>query len=205
VGLDETAADWVLFLDDDVIPNADLLTHYVAAIERKGAQYDGFVGLTQLPDDNDNGVFHTAVHLSGVSFFWTCAINNATTPWGVTANFLFNRSCSMHKLAMSIASTDDILPINASRLVRNNTKLRFDPAFIKTGGGEDIDFCLLLRTLPMCSVPLAVCCHLWWNKGNRCYDHFYKWAMGDSLLIDKHPQHMYYNYPNVVECYFLSV
>lgn len=198
VGLDETAADWVLFLDDDVEPSGDLLTHYVAAIERSGAKYDGFVGLTKLPDDEQNGLFHTAVHLSGVSFFWTCAVNNTTTPWGVTANFLFSRSCSVHKVG-----ADDRLHINGRAVARNNMKLRFDPAFIKTGGGEDIDFCLLLRAFPMCSVPLAVCCHPWWNRGHRCYDHFYKWAVGDSLLIDKHSQHMYYNYPNVVECSFL--
>jgi glycosyltransferase involved in cell wall biosynthesis len=32
VGLDESAADWVLFLDDDVVPEYDLLQHYVDAI-----------------------------------------------------------------------------------------------------------------------------------------------------------------------------
>lgn len=32
-------------------------------------------------------------------------------------------------------------------------------------------------------------CHSWWNKGNCC-----------TLRIDKHPQHLNYNYSNVVKC-----
>eukprot|EP01038_Epipyxis_sp_PR26KG_P007073 gene7073-9653_t len=46
VGLEESAADWVLFLDDDVIPEEDLLSVYIEAIKQYGDQFNGFVGMT---------------------------------------------------------------------------------------------------------------------------------------------------------------
>lgn len=200
VGLEETSADWVLFLDDDVVPGENLLHHYMQSVEENGLAYDGFVGVTELPSDRQNGVFGTAVHLSGVSFFWTRAAESGTTPWGITANLLFNRSGSCHNLQHP--------PIGGANERGHNVDLRFDSAFIKTGGGEDIDFCLRLgkNTLQgtdtlyaMKCVPEAKCRHPWWHGGARCYGHFFRWAYGDSLLIDKYPHLSYYNFPNVVE------
>lgn len=194
VGLNEASSDWVLFLDDDVVPDHQLLYEYMKAVEEYGSSYDGFVGVTHLPDDSSNGLFATAVHLSGVSFFWTCASQKETTPWGITANFLFHRTCSNHNLP-----PPNPVPRISSKEWGNNTRVRFDDTFIKTGGGEDIDFCLRLCRQPMKCVPGAICHHPWWRSGQRCYEHFYGWAYGDSLLIDKHPHFSYYNYPNVVE------
>jgi glycosyltransferase involved in cell wall biosynthesis len=191
VGLNETTADWVLFLDDDVVPRHDLLKHYSDVILKDGVNYDGFVGVTRLPDDETNSVFGAGVHLSCVSFFWTCSEKNDTTPWGVTANFLFNRTCSNRRQ-----------PVGASE---HNMNLRFDSDFIKTGGGEDIHFCIHLCKQPMKCVPLAICDHPWWNNGNRCYVHFYRWAIGDSLLIDKLPQFSYYNFANVIDFSYLMI
>jgi GT2 family glycosyltransferase len=68
VGLDESSSDWVLFLDDDIIPDSQLLHAYVDAMSKYGAKYDGFVGVTVLPEEPY--MYPTAVHLSGVSFFW---------------------------------------------------------------------------------------------------------------------------------------
>jgi len=68
VGLDESSSDWVLFLDDDIIPDSQLLHAYVDAMSKYGAKYDGFVGVTILPEEPY--MYPTAVHLSGVSFFW---------------------------------------------------------------------------------------------------------------------------------------
>ena len=127
------------------------------------------------------------------------------SPWGITANLLFNRSCNMHNMIPdgNMDNSDDNGyngNLNSS-LLSDNMDLRFDDAFIKTGGGEDIDFCLKLRKQPLKCVVTAVCHHPWWNNGNRCYSHFYNWAIGDSLLIDKYPHFTYRNWPNVVECF----
>ena len=47
VGLDESSSDWVLFLDDDVIPDNQLLYAYVDAMTKHGTKY-GFVGMWPL-------------------------------------------------------------------------------------------------------------------------------------------------------------
>ena len=207
VGLDESSSDWVLFIDDDIIPDSQLLHAYVDSMSKYGAKYDGFVGVTVLPEEPY--MYPTAVHLSGVSFFWTCALKMEHSPWGITANLLINRSCSMHNM---ICDSEHDIDNNGCcndgdesyDSLSSNMKVRFDDAFIKTGGGEDIDFCLKLRKQPLKCVASAVCHHPWWNNGNRCYSHFYRWAVGDSLLIDKYPHFAYRNWPNVVEFMSLS-
>ncbi len=178
VGLSESAADWVVFLDDDVIPNSDLLDAYCKAIQAHSESFDGFVGTTILPDEPR--VFPTAVHLSDITYFWDIATKRRTSPWAITANMAVRHSGS-------------------------NAKLRFDLAFIKTGGGEDIDYCLQLNKWPMLAVPQAICLHPWWNQGRRTYRHFYRWAVGDSVLIDKYPRLSYMSYPNVIEFGLIGV
>lgn len=86
-----------------------------------------------------------------------------------------------------------------ANLVVRNSAIRFDPEFIKTGGGEDIDYCLQLKRYPLISVPEAIATHPWWSDGNRTYGHFYRWAIGDSLLMDKYPHLTYRIAPNVWE------
>eukprot|EP01038_Epipyxis_sp_PR26KG_P007072 gene7072-9652_t len=103
-------------------------------------------------------------------------------PWGITANLLIRH-----------------------RSNSSNKRIRFDLAFIKTGGGEDIDFCLQLNIWPLKAVANAVCFHPWWNNGARTYDHFYRWAYGDSLLINKYTNHTYFNFPNVIETIFFRI
>jgi hypothetical protein len=160
--MNESAADWVLFLDDDVVPDRNIVEAYKNAILAHGDQFDGFVGSTVLPTEEN--IFPTAVHLSDVSYFWTIADKMDAVPWGVTANLA---------------------------LIHAGRELRFDVDFIKTGGGEDIDIALRLEKWPLKSVPEAKCIHPWWNEGSRTYHHFYNWAVGDSLLIDKFPRFTY--------------
>jgi hypothetical protein len=115
-------------------------------------------------------VFPNAVHLSDVTYFWDIATKMKKSPWGITAN-----------------------------MAVKNSRLRFDTRFIKTGGGEDIDYCLQLQKWPLLCVPNAKVIHPWWHGGDRCYGHFYRWAVGDSNLIDKYPKLTYRNWPNVWE------
>jgi hypothetical protein len=111
--------------------------------------------------------------LSYITFFWTVASRQEIAPWGVTANLCVRR-----------------------------TATRFHPDFIKTGGGEDIAFCIdtVTRTgLPMLTAPKAEVLHPWWNEGHPDPMHFFKWTQGDGLLPDKYPQYRYSNFPNIVE------
>jgi glycosyltransferase involved in cell wall biosynthesis len=93
VGMDESAAEYVLFLDDDVIPNMDIVDHYVAAVRQHGDKFDGYVGYSDLPAE-PHKVFPTAVHFSGVSFFWRAAQKMELMPWGITANLFVRRANS---------------------------------------------------------------------------------------------------------------
>eukprot|EP00198_Chlamydomonas_reinhardtii_P006894 XP_001696230.1 predicted protein [Chlamydomonas reinhardtii] len=109
---------WVL-LDDDVVPGPGLVEAYVRAAARN-KQALGFVGPTRLPAAGS--AWAHAVHMSDVAFFWGAPASGLVgrrpdgtvwLPWCVTAN-----------------------------MAVRNTHHRFDPRFPRTGGGEDIDFCL---------------------------------------------------------------
>ena len=181
-GLAESAADWVLFLDDDVVPDPDILAAYAAAI-RLHPRATGFVGHSRLPPPTNSR--QAGVHLAGVAFFWGIARANpqhTELPWGVTANLCVRR------------------PPPGT--------LEFDEAFPKTGGGEDIDFCLRLRELVRCTVadsegfvaaPAAVVTHPWWDGGRPALSHFSGWAGGDGYLIDVFPALTYRNLPDLCE------
>jgi GT2 family glycosyltransferase len=170
VGMDESAAEFILFLDDDVIPEANVIDEYVLAVQQHGDNHDGFVGFSDLPEMLGR-VFPTAVHFSGVSFFWRAAQKMELMPWGITANLFVRRAESP----------------------------RFDVRYIKTGGGEDIDFCLKLKRQPLRAVPRAVVVHPWWDNGARCYWHFFNWAQSDGMLQDVYPHLCYRNFPDAME------
>jgi GT2 family glycosyltransferase len=70
-GLAESTADWVLFLDDDVIPDADILQQYCAAIQKHGDTALGFIGLTKLHAPHD--VHTAATIMSGLPFVFNFA------------------------------------------------------------------------------------------------------------------------------------
>ena len=173
-GLDESSADWVIFIDDDVDPDPTIIAEYAASIREHGDRAAGFVGLTRLPRPTTERA--AAVDMSYLTHFWGVARlpdGGELAPWGVTANVCARR-----------------------------TDVRFDLCFPKTGGGEDIDF--LLRTVretgrPLLKAPRAQATHPWWNGGNPPLGRFYGWAVGDALLIGCHPEHSFRSWPNAWE------
>ena len=70
LGLEESAAEWVHFLDDDIVPDVNLLKN-AGAIIRAHPKAAGFVGITAFP--LANSIFTTAVHLAGLTNFWDLA------------------------------------------------------------------------------------------------------------------------------------
>ncbi|CDO74187.1 Glycosyltransferase Family 2 protein [Trametes cinnabarina] len=184
-GLQESAAEWVHFLDDDVTPDEDLLVEAEKAI-RAHPKAAGFVGGAQFPSADK--VFTTAIHLAGVTYFWNIAEKiEFDVPWGVTANLI------------------------ARRNVLDN--VQFDLQFPKTGGGEDIDFCRKKREFsiahggePFWAAPTVRVTHPWWYCGRRSYWRFYMWSKGDGGLVKLYPKHCYRDaFPNGAECLLLSV
>ncbi|GAQ83776.1 hypothetical protein KFL_001610170 [Klebsormidium nitens] len=167
-GLSESSADWVLFLDDDVIPDADLLQHFADAIRARGHETDGFVGMVEMPRPVNR--FTRAVGISHLTYWYDVSRKMERVSWGTTANLAVRRSA-----------------------------LRFGDGFPKTGGGEDVDFCLRLLRWPLVPVPGAVARHPWWRNGARDYSPFSGWARGDGRMVILHPRFAYRRCPNLVE------
>lgn len=175
-GLSECTGDYVLFLDDDVAPQSDLLFRYLEyMVAHPGAA--GFVGSTVLPPPATPR--QHGIRLVGCTHFWTIATvadPSQLLPWGITANLC----------------------------VRRVEGLWFHPdLFPKAGGGEDIDFCIRVYqhwdVAGLVPAPLAVVHHPWWNDGHPHLAHFAGWAVGDGALADLYGKWAFYSVPNLVE------
>ncbi|EKM59541.1 glycosyltransferase family 2 protein [Phanerochaete carnosa HHB-10118-sp] len=183
-GLSESAAEWVLFLDDDVTPEQDILVQLEKCI-RAHPNAAGFVGNAKFPLART--IFTTAVHLAGVTYFWDIASkmsDSEDVPWGVTAN---------------LAARRDVLD-----------GVVYDVTFPKTGGGEDIDYCRSKREYSVShggtgfvAAPNVTVTHPYWNSGDRSYWRFYMWAKGDGALVKLYPQFVYLDVPNSAELLLL--
>ncbi|TDL21121.1 hypothetical protein BD410DRAFT_316142 [Rickenella mellea] len=188
-GMDESAAEWVHFLDDDVVPHPDLLLEDEKII-RAHPLAAGFVGNSQFPPADS--VFKTAIHLAGVIDYWNIATKWITdvqqgtyVPWGVTANLIARRN------------VDD--------------GVKYDLVFPKTGGGEDIDYCLKKHAYFVAhglqgfhQAPKVTITHPWWNDGRRSYWRYYMWSKGDGALIKLYPHFSFRDSaPNSSELFFL--
>ncbi len=174
-GIDKGSGDWLLFLDDDILVDNDLLVKYFTAINQADNTVPGFVGVTEFPKPINS--FTKAVIASDILTFFPLAEEEMEMAWGVTANLLLRREA-----------------------VGN---FRFqDKIFPKFGGGEDIDLCLNIihqTGKKLKTFPEARVLHPWWNDGKRSYKRFKRWAYGDSILPKFHPKYKYYNFPNVIE------
>jgi len=87
-GIEESAAEWVHFLDGDVVPEDDILIRAEEVI-RRHPEAAGFVGNSVFPVAST--IFTTAVHLAGVTYFWDIAAkrkDDRDLPWVVTANLI---------------------------------------------------------------------------------------------------------------------
>lgn len=171
-GLELGTGEWIVFIDDDVIPSPDLLLGYVSAIALDHAQeFVGFSGVTDFPPPSTP--FHHAVRITGMNQFYDIARRRATLTWAVTANVCVNRQ----------------------RL----GKIRFQEDMPKAGGGEDVMFGLDILTQTgrhFGSASEALAVHPWWNRG---FIRFWRWGFGDTALPQKFPEHTLRRLPSSVE------
>lgn len=76
-------------------------------------------------------------------------------------------------------------------------------SYPKTGGGEDVDYCLLLHRVSgkqLISVPTATAYHSIWLKPLK---QIYNWSYGDAVLLVKWSEHTYYNLPYTIQIVIL--
>ncbi len=180
-GLEAGAGELVVFVDDDVVPEPDLLERYVDAVTADGSASPGYVGVTRFPAPCS--AFTRGVVASDMLTFFDIAATRVTLTWGVTANLCLRRS--------TVGSH------------------RFRDCFPREGGGEDIDLCLrILAAAPgkhFRCVPGAIVTHPWWNGGRRHYRRFFRWAYGDSALPTLHAAFRFRAPPTLVEAVALAV
>ena len=184
-GLDESVAEFVLNLDDDLIPDEDLLIKYGNKLYEivDDPTVLGLVGLVRFPRKDDLPLHHAAVLMSYLTFMFEIAERDLYTnpAWGVTANILIRR-----------------------------TKIRFDLAYAKTGGGEDVDYAIRVTEEldggKLLAVPEARVVHPFWpGSVFTLFGHFHSWAIGDSSLFKRFPEHCYWSLPNLPEMALLVV
>ena len=164
------------FIDDDVVPNPNILDAYMGAIMRHPSA-KVMVGNTEMP--NSFNLWTRILQTSNIMFFYGVAKHRLFPPWGVTANLMVKGS-------------------------RHNHTVQFKSLYPKTGGGEDIDFILQMKKFHredncVVSVPGALAVHPWWNNGSICYRQICGWAIGDSLCLKEWPEKTYYVFPNWTE------
>ncbi len=173
-GINMGSGDWILLLDDDVIPSNDLLHVYAAAI-RSAPDESGFIGLILLPEPTTT--ISRAIVASGSMDIFSVAAKKKSYAWGATANIMVRRS-----------AIGDI---------------RFLPAYPKSGGGEDVDFFLRVREKNLdrnfICLPAATVTHPWWNTRLNPLRRPFRYGKGNALLARFNPRYAYYDWLDTPE------
>ncbi|MFX1706238.1 glycosyltransferase [Chitinophaga sp. CC14] len=178
-GIEAGNGSWILFLDDDIVADSDLLLQYVKATKEKATAI-GFIGLTDFPAPVN--AFTRALDAAGLTSIFTIAKRKEQFMWGVTANIMFKRSALQD--------------------------LRFSPLLSAIGGGEDIDLgarvSMLHGTQFMC-VKEARVTHPWWNHAQPHFDRFTRYGAGMALLLPRFKKFTWYAFPNPIEGWVLAL
>jgi GT2 family glycosyltransferase len=178
-GIAAGKGDWILFLDDDIFVNKDLLDVYANAI-RQYPREIGFIGLINFPESISN--FTKAIKASGSTDIFSIAKRKTSFAWGATANTMINRN-----------AVGDV---------------KFSALYPKSGGGEDVDFFLKVRQRNnyrnFKTLPQAIVYHPWWNNGTPDLKRPFRYGKGNSNLGKMNPQYTYYDFLNTPETLLIS-
>jgi glycosyltransferase involved in cell wall biosynthesis len=212
-GLDESAAEFVLNLDDDLVPNPDLLGQYGRQLENIQDDVCGLIGLVRFPRHPKLPLQHAAVLMSYLTFMFEIAASNLYDhpAWGVTANILFRRNhvrfgAEYAKSKLQMMSHVLILlsfPVNGKLCFALNSHA------MPAGGGEDVDYALKVSRAfngaKLLKVPQACVVHPFWpGSVLTLAGHFFNWAIGDGVLLQQFPEHRYWSFPNLPETLTMS-
>ncbi len=168
---------WILLLDDDIVPNENLLYEYVDAIEHTPGAI-GFAGTTEFPTPFN--AVTKALEINGTVGHFKAAKYHPEIVWAPTANILLNRQ----KMDLDLfdahlkKSGEDI-----DFLVRNH--LLFGEKYL--------------------SVPNAIVSHPWWNNGKMQFKRMFRYGQGASDLLLKAPvkNYAYRDFTNTTETILL--
>ncbi|MET0464325.1 MAG: glycosyltransferase [Chitinophagaceae bacterium] len=177
LGIRAGSAQWILFLDDDVLPMPGLLKAYTDAIEQQ-PEAIGFVGVTEFPEPM-NATTRALVINGSISHF-DLARYKPSMVWSPTANVMLNRS-----------KTDPAL---------------FDVSLKKSGEDIDFMArnCFLYKE-EYRSVPDAVVRHPWWNNGKVQTNRLFRYGGGGSeiAVLPHIYRYTYFDFANTMEVWAL--
>ena len=177
-GIEAGTGEWLLFLDDDVEVQPDLLLTYAQAAQQQQHEI-GFIGLVTMPPPTT--AFAKAVDANGSMAIFGAAAQNEYFAWGATANIMIRRDAVGEQ--------------------------RFSTDYPKTGGGEEVEFFLRVRAHNQFSnyrcLPQAQAQHPWWNNGQADYTRFYRYGIGNSHLAQRNPAYRWYDFLNTPETLLL--
>jgi glycosyltransferase involved in cell wall biosynthesis len=178
-GIEAGNGEWLLFLDDDIVADEDLLSQYVKAITTH-TDAIGFIGFTDFPAPDN--AFTRALDAAGLTSIFKIAEKKAQFMWGVTANIMFRRS--------------------------SLGEIRFSPLLSAVGGGEDVDLgarVSMAHHTQLTCIREARVTHPWWNNGQPHYDRFTRYGAGMALLLPRFKAFNWYAFPNPVEGMLLAL
>lgn len=179
-GLERSNADWVVLLDDDVVPDRDVLFRYYEAltcwkaVDRGVGQIGGFAGATifNIPPT----IFGLGVKCQGMLSPFTYCARDDSPAWTPTSNVMIRR------------------------LFSENTAWRFDESLPRNGGSEDVELCarMFRKNVRLFSVPSAIVQHdLWSTRGT--WSRALRWGSSSVDLCVRHPNHVRCSFPDTIE------
>lgn len=179
IGIGTSTSKWILFLDDDIVPDPLLLLAYARAIE-KNTEALGFVGVVDFPKPINAATL--ALEINGSLTHFNMARYKPSMIWAPTANIVLNRN-KMHPGLFDttlIKSGEDI-----DFLVRNS--LLFNERYI--------------------SVPDALVVHPWWDNGTVQSKRLFRYGEGAAQIAVKSPvkEYTYRDFTNTVETLLVLV
>ncbi len=162
IGIGNSTADWLLFLDDDVKPSKNLLLSYASAIHNNPADV-GFFGNVVFPSATNS--FTAGIRASGMLGLFSVPKEPTYRKWTPTANVIVKKSA-----------------------IGN---IRFNEVFAKNGAGEEIDFFLRIyksSNKELRGIKNAEVYHNWWYNGKRIYTRFIRWNTGHCIIAKHFPR-----------------
>lgn len=178
-GIVSSKGDWMLFLDDDIVPSPDLLITYSEALQ-VNPDVIGFVGLTQFPEPFN--MVTNALMLNGsMAHFHMSKVKNEQ-PWAPTANLMLNR-----RLLGALRFREELNSggEDVELLVR----------FSQKNG-------MLYKSLAK-----AVVYHPWWDNGGSQMKRMFRYGHGNATIL-KLPhiwKFSHLDFSNTIESVFLVI
>jgi len=147
--------EYLLLLDDDIIPDDRLLFSYATAIDQNPDAM-GFAGVTFFPKPF-NAVTE-ALHISGTTHHFSLPSSQSSMKWTPTANVLLKRSAFNNDwFDESLMYGGEDIVLLAARSIESNKELM--------------------------AVPNAVVYHPWWNNGATQLKRMYRYGRGAADIL----------------------